>query len=246
MIVLDGVTKRFGTHLAVDRLSLEIPGKRIIGLLGPNGAGKTTLLRMLMGVLTPEAGRIELFGRYAPGEMAATRLIGYMPQQLAIYEGLSLRENVHFFGRLYGVEQSSLVTRCEEVLRRVELDARGDDIALSLSGGMLRRVMLATALIHKPQLLILDEPTAGVDPVLRLHFWAWFKDLCAEGTTILVTTHHISEAGQCDEVFFLRSGTLLERGTPAELNARYGVNDLEAAFVQATQAGSGNNAGEVG
>lgn len=235
MIHLKGVTKTFGRHQALKDVSLEVPEKRIFGLLGPNGAGKTTLLRLLMGVLVPDEGEITLFGRYTPGMAQATRQIGYMPQQLALYEGLTIRENVRFFGHLYGMEKAALHQSCEEALRRVDLLGRADDLALTLSGGMQRRVMLATAMVHKPKLLILDEPTAGIDPVLRLNFWAWFRDLANEGATILVTTHHISEADHCQEVLFLREGHLLEQGNPASLISKYKVADLEAAFVQATQ-----------
>ena len=234
MIRLEQVHKAFGGVPAIAGLDLEIPAGSIFGLLGPNGAGKTTLLRMIMGLLQPDSGRITLFERLAPGEVEAARSTGYMPQQLALYEGLSVAENIAFFGRLYGVERRTLATRIDEVLRRVELQRRRAALAGTLSGGMMRRAMLASVLVHHPRLLILDEPTAGVDPVLRLRFWAWFRQLAAEGLTILVTTHHISEAAACEQVVFLREGRLLEQGSPQALIERYGAADLEAAFVAAT------------
>jgi ABC-2 type transport system ATP-binding protein len=235
MIEIEHVLKTYRGHTALHDLTLSIPEGRIFGLLGPNGAGKTTLLRLIMGVLRPDAGTIRLFGGLAPGVLEATRRIGYMPQQLALYEGLSVRENVLFFGRMYGLGGAALAARADEVLQRVELTARQSSLAGTLSGGMMRRAMLASALVHGPRLLILDEPTAGVDPLLRLRFWDWFRQLAAEGITVLVTTHHISEASHCSEVLFLREGHILERGRPADLIARYGTADLEAAFVQATQ-----------
>ncbi|HEX9843983.1 MAG TPA: ABC transporter ATP-binding protein, partial [bacterium] len=154
--------------------------------------------------------------------------------QLALYEGLSVEENIAFFGRLYGVDGRTLSRRIDEVLERVELRRRRKALAGTLSGGMMRRAMLASVLVHEPRLLILDEPTAGVDPVLRLRFWGWFRRLVGEGLTILVTTHHISEAAACEQVVFLREGRLMEQGPPQVLIERYGAADLEAAFVAAT------------
>ncbi len=234
MISVEGAVKRYGGTVAVDHLSLEIPAGRIFGLLGPNGAGKTTLLRMMMGLIPPDAGRIRLFEGLAPGSSAAIRRIGYMPQHLALYESLTVQENVAFFGRLYGMKSADIGARTREVLERVDLWERRDTPARELSGGMMRRAMLASAVVHGPRLLILDEPTAGVDPLLRLSFWDWFSRLADEGTTLLITTHHISEAIRCQEVVFQRSGRVLDRGEPGALMRRYGTSDLEAAFVAAT------------
>jgi ABC-2 type transport system ATP-binding protein len=244
MIEIEHVRKSFGGQPALHDLTLHIPAGRIFGLLGPNGAGKTTLLRLIMGVLRPDAGRIRLFDGLRPGETAATRQVGYMPQQLALYEGLSVRENVAFFGRMYGLGGADLQARVDEVLERVHLRERRDSLARTLSGGMMRRAMLASALVHRPRLLILDEPTAGVDPLLRLRFWDWFHELAAEGITLLVTTHHISEASRSGEVLFLREGAILEQGPPQALIDRYGAADLEAAFVAATRSAGLNSAND--
>jgi ABC-2 type transport system ATP-binding protein len=235
MIEIEQVRKSFHRRVALQDVSLAIPDGRIFGLLGPNGAGKTTLLRLIMGVMRPDAGRIRLFEGLEPGTPAATRRIGYMPQELALYEGLTVRENVLFFGRMYGLGGSELQTRADEVLERVELHGRRESLAGTLSGGMRRRAMLASALVHRPSLLILDEPTAGVDPLLRLRFWDWFNQLAQEGITLLITTHHISEAARSGEVLFLREGVILERGDPTAIIARYGAADLEEAFVAATR-----------
>ena len=234
MISMVQVSKSFGSFTALHPLDMEIPEGAIFGLLGPNGAGKTTLLRMIMGRIFPNGGTIRLFGQDAPGSLQATRQIGYMPQELAVYEGLTVRENILFFGGLYGLREPELSRKADELLARVELESKAEALAGNLSGGQTRRAMLASALIHRPRLLILDEPTAGVDPLLRLKFWDWFSELAAEGTSILITTHHISEAARSREVVFMRQGYLLERGAPAEIIARYKAHDLEDAFVKAT------------
>jgi ABC-2 type transport system ATP-binding protein len=235
VIAIDRVVKQYGGRRAIDALSLEIPAGRIFGLLGPNGAGKTTLLRMIMGLVRPDTGAVTLFGGEAPGSAAAVRKIGYMPQQLALYEDLTVHENLMFFGRIYGLPDAELRGRAEHLLHQVDLEDRRESRVGTLSGGMMRRAMLASALMHRPALLILDEPTAGVDPLLRIRFWNWFVELAEAGTTLLITTHHISEADRCQEIAFQRFGRILRRGRPADLLAHYGVSDLEHAFVNATQ-----------
>jgi ABC-2 type transport system ATP-binding protein len=233
MLTLEQVTKRFGALTAIDSLDLTIPKGMIFGLLGPNGAGKTTLLRMIMGLIPPSSGAITLFERYRPNHREVKKRIGYMPQQLAVYPGLTVRENVRFFGRLYNMPEKELRPRADRLIDLVELAPRRDTLVARLSGGMIRRVMLATALIHRPALVILDEPTAGVDPVLRMRFWNWFRQLVDGGTSILVTTHHISEAAQSEAVVFLRQGHIIDQGSPADLMQRYGAQNLEEAFVHA-------------
>ncbi|MBC8259273.1 MAG: ABC transporter ATP-binding protein [SAR324 cluster bacterium] len=239
MLTLTKVTKQFGSQIAVDKLDLNIPQGLVFGLLGPNGSGKSTLLRMIMGLLKPTSGNILIFNNNSPGDFEVKHLLGYMPQQLAVYPGLSVRENVLFYGRLYGIPETELETRLLDILEMVELSSCLDNLAADLSGGMLRRLMLATTLIHQPSLVILDEPTAGVDPSLRLRFWEWFEELAHGGTSILITTHHISEASRCNKVAFLRQGKLLEHDTPEKLMQRYDSANLEEAFVQATQANFG-------
>jgi len=235
LLSLQNVHKNFGSFTAVDGLTLDIQEGSIFGLLGPNGAGKTTLLRMIMGLISPTSGKIDLFESYSPSDMEARKRIGYMPQQLAVYPGLSVLENVLFFGRLYGVQNSVIKQRAAEILKMVNLETKSNEQVAQLSGGMIRRVMLATTLIHQPSLIILDDPTAGVDPSLRLRFWKWFQQLAQQGISILITTHHISEASLCQDVVFLREGKLIEHGTPDELMSRYQSKDLEEAFVKATE-----------
>lgn len=234
MLEIEQLSKRFATKTIIDQLNLTIDEGEIFGLLGPNGAGKTTLIRMLVGLLRPNAGRITLFGKYHPESAELRQFIGYMPQQLAVYSGLSVLENVLFFGRMYAMEETTLEQRAINILKKVELYKRKDSLVSTLSGGMIRRVMLATAMVHNPRLLILDEPTAGVDPLLRIKFWEWFHDLVKEGSSIIITTHNISEAGRCQQVVFLREGKLLEQGSPEDLMTKYSVSNLESAFVSAT------------
>ncbi len=245
MLTISQLSKRLGKREVIKQLELEIGAGQVFGLLGPNGAGKTTLIRMIMGLLHPDSGRLELFDGEEPGSDAARRLIGYMPQQVSLYPGLTVWENILFFGRLYGMEETRLLSRAREVMEMVELEGRRDDAVATLSGGMARRTMLASALVHEPRLLILDEPTAGVDPLLRIRFWQWFRQMEEEGTSIIVTTHNISEAKQCDSVVFLRDGEKLEQGSPGEIMARYECDDLEDAFVAATLSRHGGNAAEV-
>ena len=235
MLTVNQVTKQFGSFTAIDQLELDIPEGLIFGLLGPNGAGKTTLLRMVMGLIRPTSGSIMLFDKYSPADREIKEKIGYMPQQQAIYPGLSVLENIMFFGRLYNSRDGKMKQRAEEIIEMIELVRQKDTQVSNLSGGMIRRAMLATTLIHQPSLIILDEPTAGVDPSLRLKFWQWFQELTSAGTSIIITTHHIAEAIRCDKVVFLREGKILEQGTPDALIKTYHVADLEEAFVKAIE-----------
>ncbi len=233
---IDNVTKAFGDFIAVDNISLTIPAKTIFGLLGPNGAGKSTLMRMITGLINPTKGEISLFGNLPPGSPKASANIGYMPQSPSLYPGLSIEENLQFFGRIYGLDSDTLATSVEETLEIISLADRRDELVVNLSGGMKQRALLGTAMIHKPKFLLLDEPTAGIDPILRIKIWDILRKLCDEGTSILITTHHISEADRCDHVVFLRDGQILTDGSPAGLMEEYGTSDLEATFVQAIEA----------
>ena len=234
ILKLENVIKKYDGITAVDNVSLTIPGNMVFGLLGPNGAGKTTMLRMITGLIQPTSGRVTLMGGIKAGTLEAKLQIGYMPQNLAVYQNLSVVENMQFFGRIYGTPEKALKERIEEVLETIELTGRRNEALSNLSGGMVRRALLGTALVHKPKLLLLDEPTAGVDPVLRIKIWNTLRKLCGEGTGILITTHHISEAHRCDRVVFLRAGAIIADGPPGELITQYGAHDLEEAFVVAT------------
>ncbi len=218
-IVLEKLVKHYGRIEALKGVSLNIPRGQIFGLLGSNGAGKTTLLRALVGAVRPSDGRISVLGLNPQQETRQVRrLVGYMPQQPALYEDLSARENVLFFARAHHAPH--LAQRVDEALAFTDLTGRQHDPVHTFSGGMKQRVSLACALVHKPQLLLLDEPSAGVDPRLRESFWHHFRELARQGTTILVSTHQLDEVLHCDQVAVLRQGTLLACDTPRRLLQR--------------------------
>jgi ABC-2 type transport system ATP-binding protein len=222
-----GLRKRFGKIQAVDGVDLALPPGHIYGLLGPNGSGKTTLIRMLAGLARATGGEARILGSKMPSRPMLAR-IGYMPQAEALYPELSVGENLGFFASLLGGRDRAAIDR---VLDLVELRDRKGTPALELSGGMRRRLSLACTLVHEPEVLFLDEPTVGVDPALRVQFWAHFRRLAAAGTTILVASHVMDEADRCDELVFMRDGRVIGRGSGAELRARAGTADLEAAFL---------------
>ncbi|HXG25991.1 MAG TPA: ABC transporter ATP-binding protein [Candidatus Binatia bacterium] len=222
-----GLTKRFGEIRAVDGIDLGLTPGVIYGLLGPNGSGKTTLIRLLTGLARPTAGEARILGERMPSRSALAR-IGYMPQAEAIYPELSVGENLAFFARL---ESRADRASIDEVLELVELRERRNTPALELSGGMRRRLSLACALVHRPKVLFLDEPTVGVDPALRVQFWTHFRRLAGEGTTILVASHVMDEADRCDELLFVRGGRVIGQGPGDALRARAGQDNLEAAFL---------------
>ena len=222
-----GLRKRFGRIQAVDGVDLTLAPGRIYGLLGPNGSGKTTLIRLLAGLARATGGEARILGTKMPSRPMLAR-IGYMPQAEALYPELSVGENLGFFASLLGRPGRAAIDR---VLELVELGDRKGTPALELSGGMRRRLSLACTLVHEPEVIFLDEPTVGVDPALRVQFWAHFRRLAAAGTTILVASHVMDEADRCDELVFMRDGQAIGRGTGAELRARAGTSDLEAAFL---------------
>jgi ABC-2 type transport system ATP-binding protein len=208
--------KVFGTTVAVDGLDLRIAEGSIYGLLGPNGSGKTTCIRALCGLLAPTSGAVRLLGADARADRARLRArLGYMPQRPALYEDLTARENLEFFAR--GLAVSDPSRRAGELLELVDLAARADDPVYGFSGGMKQRVSLACAMVHVPPVLLLDEPTAGVDPLLRRRMWSTFETLRDRGTTLLVSTNQLDEALHCDRLAVLRDGRLLTEDTPRGL-----------------------------
>jgi ABC-2 type transport system ATP-binding protein len=222
------VRKRFGPIEALAGLSLSISEGEIYGLLGPNGSGKTTLIRCLAGLLRPDAGRVAVFG-VAPRVAVSAGRVGYMTQAPALYSDLTVEENLRFFAALQGV--GDVAQRIERSLRTVDLLDRRRSVVGTLSGGMRTRVSLASTLLHDPRLLLLDEPTVGVDPVLRREFWRHFRALAASGVTLLVSSHVMDEASRCDRLGLIRGGAVLAQGTAAGLIARAGAPDLESAFL---------------
>jgi ABC-2 type transport system ATP-binding protein len=223
-----GLVKTFGPIDAVDDVSFDLAEGRIYGMLGPNGSGKTTVIRLLTGLTRPTAGRAEVLGTPMPSRPTLGR-IGYLTQSDGIYPALTVGENARFFAATYGVDGSSAVS---DALRVVDLGDRVDSIAGTLSGGQRRRLSLACALVHRPPILFLDEPTVGVDPVLRVEFWSHFRALADGGATIIVSSHVMDEADRCDELLFVRSGKVIARGTGLEVRAQAGTQDLEQAFLR--------------
>ena len=223
-----GLTKRFGDITAVDALDLELAAGRIYGLLGPNGSGKTTLIRLLTGLAKASDGEARVLGTKMPDRENLAR-IGYMTQADGIYIELSVWENLRFFAALSGTGDKKAM---DEVLDLVALTSRKNAPALNLSGGMRRRLSLACALVHKPSVLFLDEPTVGIDPALRVQFWGYFRRLADAGTTIVVSSHVMDEADRCDELLLMFHGKVLARGSGAEIRQQAGVDNMEAAFLK--------------
>ncbi|MFQ5942453.1 MAG: ABC transporter ATP-binding protein [Anaerolineales bacterium] len=222
-----GLNKTFGSVQAVKDLDLIVPEGEIYGLLGPNGSGKTTLMRLLMGLTREDSGEARVLGHKVP-DTSVLAEIGYMTQAEALYSDLTANENVRFFASLCGIHSDAAVN---EALALVELTDRADEVVLKLSGGLRRRVSLACALVHSPALLILDEPTVGVDPQLRTSFWEHFRRMADRGVTILISSHVMDEAERCDRLGLMRGGHLMAEGTPVELRERSGTDNLEQAFL---------------
>lgn len=215
-----GLRRTFGATVAVDGVDLTVPEGVLYGLIGPDGAGKSTLLRMLATVLQPDAGEARVFGTSVVRDPdRVTTQIGYMSQQFCLYPDLTVAENVEFFARLRGVSKADRRTRSESLLAGLGLADVTTRRAGRLSGGMKQKLMLATTLMHEPRLLLLDEPTTGVDPVSRREFWQILARVRSEGRTVLVATPYMDEAERCTHVAFMDAGTITRRGTPAEVKA---------------------------
>ncbi len=216
-----GVTKRFGDFTAVDHVDLDVPRGQVYGFLGPNGSGKSTTIRMLCGLLTPTEGQIEVLGLSIPREAEALRRrIGYMTQRFSLYEDLTVRENLMFLATVQGLPRGRRGARVEELLHDYNLESLHKQLAGTLSGGQKQRLALAGAVVHEPQLLLLDEPTSAVDPESRRDFWEKLFDLADAGTTLLVSTHYMDEAERCHRIAILDRGRLVANGTPAELTGQ--------------------------
>ena len=223
---VENVSKSFGGVKALDGVTLRVKQGEIFGLLGPNGSGKTTLIRAIVGLIAPNSGTVTVLGQRIPN-VDVLRQIGYMTQQAALYPGLSVEENVQFFAAINGAEGG-----VDDALKLVELDQRKKSVVATLSGGMRQRCSLACALVHKPQLLLLDEPTVGVDPQLRVQFWEEFRRMAAAGTTIIVSSHVMDEAERCQRLGLVQYGKLLAEGSPDEVRAQAGTPNLEEAFLR--------------
>ena len=228
------LTKRYPTGTeALKGVSLEIEAGDFFGLLGPNGAGKSTLIHCTTGLAQPTSGEIRVFGHDAIQDYAEARLaVGLAPQDINLDWFLTLEESLDYHGGYFGMPKKERRERTRELLDAFSLTSKKDDRTRTLSGGMKRRLILARALMHRPRLLILDEPTAGVDVELRLELWHYVQRINSEGTTILLTTHYLEEAEQlCSRIAFIHEGRIVARGTSRELAAQYGVSTLEDAYL---------------
>jgi ABC-2 type transport system ATP-binding protein len=237
-----GLRKVFGSLVAVDSLDLEIHRGEVFGLLGPNGSGKTTTIRMLCGLLEPSGGRATVAGiDVGTDPEGVRRRIGYMSQRYGLYDDLTVRENIRFYASMYGLRGSRRESRTEALLDELSLRARQDQMAGTLSGGWKQRLALACATAHQPDMLFLDEPTAGVDPASRRLFWDWIYGLARAGTTILVTTHYMDEAERCQRLGFLSRGHLIALGTVAEVTKAFGQPSIEDVFIELQRRDEGKD-----
>ena len=232
-VAVEGLRVRRGGSVVLRDLGLEVARGRVTGLLGPNGAGKTTLIRCLVGVQIVEAGTVTVLGEPA-GSPSLRRRVAYVTQAPSVYGDLTVRENLAYFARVLGVPAE----RAAEAIETVDLAGLEDRLVGRLSGGQRARVSLGTALLGRPDVLVLDEPTVGLDPVLRRDLWDAFHGLAAEGRTLVVSSHVLDEAARCDDLLLLRDGHLVAALTPAELRSRTGLDYLEAAFLQLAEEGS--------
>lgn len=249
LIDVESVNKRFGDVWAVRDLSFEVPKGQIFCLLGPSGSGKTTTIRMLLAVYAPDSGSLRVFG-HPPASFGRSlyKRIGYMPQHFVLYPTLTVEENLNFMGQLYGMGLFRRRERIRDMLEFLELEQHRRKSAAELSGGMKRRLALAAAFLHEPELLVLDEPTAGIDPILREKFWDEFRRLNAEGTSFLVTTQYVSEASYADQVAIVSEGELVAHDTPANLRQRaYGgeLVDVDATGITSSVIAKLKNRPEV-
>jgi ABC-2 type transport system ATP-binding protein len=225
-VAIEGLRVRRGGNVVLHEVGLSVQAGSVTGLLGPSGSGKTTLMRAIVGVQIVEAGRVEVLGLTA-GSPELRRRVGYVTQAPSIYGDLTVRENLRYFARVSGVPAA----RVDEAIEIVDLGAQADQVARTGSGGERSRVSLASALLARPDLLVLDEPTVGLDPVLRRDLWATFHRLADEGATLLVSSHVMDEAERCDELVLLRDGRVIASDPPDRIRERTGLDDLEEAFL---------------
>ncbi len=247
-VIADNLTKQFDSFTAVDHISFRVPRGDIFGFLGPNGAGKTTTIRMLLGLLRPTEGRATVLGfDIVTLAHEIQQRIGYMSQRFSLYGDLTVVENLNFYGRTYGVTGQRLRARRQYALDMTGLHGQENELARNLAGGFRQRLALACAILHEPEVLFLDEPTAGVDPISRRAFWNFLYELAEEGRTIFVTTHYMDEAENCRHLAFIHGGRIILQGTPAEIKDHMTEQVLEidcdqpdvalAALRKATEAG---------
>ncbi|MBO9166435.1 ABC transporter ATP-binding protein [Lactiplantibacillus pentosus] len=239
-VVAQQVSKSFGRQQVLNQIDLTLPSGMIYGLIGPSGAGKTTLIKSILGMEAVDSGTVDVMGTRMPNR-AVMAQVGYMAQSDALYETLTARENLKFFGQLMSVPKQKLVQMIDYAAGLVDLTSQLDQRVSGYSGGMKRRLSLAIALIQDPRLLILDEPTVGIDPELRQQIWAELNKLKATGKSMLVTTHVMDEAERCDYLMLIRGGIALAQGTPHDLKQQYDVATIEQVFLKAGRMQDADN-----
>lgn len=235
-IRIENLSKNYGRQQVLKDIDLTVGEGQIFGLIGPSGSGKTTLVKMIVGIDSPDRGTVTVMGARVPN-LELLQDVGYMAQSDALYPELTGKENLVFFASLFGLKGAKLKERIAYVSKLVELDDALNKKVAAYSGGMKRRLSLAIALAHDPKLLILDEPTVGIDPELRQSVWQELLELMAQGKTIVLTTHVMDEAAKCEMIALVRDGGILASGSPDELKAKYGAADLEGVFLAAGRGG---------
>ncbi|WP_028308085.1 ABC transporter ATP-binding protein [Desulfitibacter alkalitolerans] len=238
-IICENLTKSFRNVMAVNSINLFIPRGTIYGFLGPNGSGKSTTIRMLCGVLLPTSGSGYVLGHDITRDAEAIKQnIGYMSQKFSLYEDLTVDENLDFYSGIYGLSVQEKITRKKELMLMADLKGRESQLAGTLSGGWKQRLALSCALLHNPEVLVLDEPTSGVDPVSRRIFWDMIKEMADKGITVLVSTHYMDEALKCDYIGFIFHGEMLDQGTPEILMGKRGKDNLDDVFLEMVKQAS--------
>src|SRR5262250_620906 len=246
------LTRTFGTFTAVDHITFDVKPGEVFGFLGANGAGKTTAIRMLIGLLQPSSGSARVAGHdVARDTEQVKRSIGYMSQRFSLYEDLTPRENIRLYGGIYGLTRDQIRQRTAEMLERLGFSSVADTAVRSLPLGWRQKLAFSVALVHRPQIVFLDEPTSGVDPITRRQFWELIYDAASKGTTVLVTTHYMDEAEYCDRVSIMVAGRIAAMGTPGALKREFAVESIDELFVrlarpEAGGAGGASKAGKAG
>ncbi len=232
-IVAENLTKKFGDFTSVDHINFQVKQGEIFGFLGANGAGKTTAIRMLCGLLRPTSGVATVAGYDVKTQAKfVKRHIGYMSQRFSLYNDLTLFENMQLFGTVYGIPKTELKDRIHQSLKELQMDDKANTLVYSIPLGWKQKLAFATAMLHRPQIVFLDEPTSGVDPIVRREFWNMIYQAASQGVTIFVTTHYMDEAEYCERISIMESGQLKIIGKPADIKAEMGVDSIADVFVK--------------
>jgi ABC-2 type transport system ATP-binding protein len=238
-IEAEALTRRFGKFTAVDAVTFHVERGEVFGFLGANGAGKTTAIRMLIGLLAPTSGSATVAGYdVATQAEQVRRRIGYMSQRFSLYEDLTVRENITLYGGIYGVSDRDIVTRTGDILTRIGLEHAGNDLVREIPLGWKQQLAFCVALLHRPTIVFLDEPTGGVDPITRRRFWELIYETAAKGTSVLVTTHYLDEAEYCNRISIMVNGAIAAMGTPAAVRSDLGAANLDEVFLRLTRPGA--------